>query len=116
MKHFGNPFLIRIELGERLADVKTRIQAKLGVKAEDFASWRWSWHAGLAPPEELSDDDSLESRLKRSSLSSLYCDYLGVEHADSAPRRKYRRQDSSRCVYTVVGIPGLTVKLNRILV
>lgn len=113
MKYFGNPFLIRIELGERLADIKTRIQAKLGVKAEDFASWRWSWHAGLAPPEELSDDDSLESRLKRSSLSSLYCDYLGVEHADSAPRRKYRRQDSSRCVSSVGGIPGLSVKTCR---
>lgn len=97
MKLFGDPFLIKVGLEERLADIKARIQAKLGAKPEDFATWRWSWHSNLASPEELADDDTLESRLRRNSSVGLYCDFLGVEHADSGPRRKFRRQDSSRC-------------------
>lgn len=98
VKLFGNPFLIHVAVDERLADIKARIQAKLGTKPEDFDTWRWSWHSTLSSPQELTDDDeTLESHLKGNTGGGLYCDFLGVEHTDTAPRRKYRRQDSSRC-------------------
>ncbi len=45
----------------------------------------------------MQDDDSLEGRLKQRVPGGMYTDFLGAEHADSAPRRKYRRQDSNRC-------------------
>lgn len=98
VKLFGNPFLIKVGLKERLAHIKARIQAKLKPRPEDFNTWDWSWHIYLASPEKLEDEDTLESRLKRHSSAGLHCDFLGIEHADSGPRRKFRRQDSSRCV------------------
>ena len=48
------------------------------------------------------DDDTLEGRLKQRVPGGMYNDFLGAEHADSGPRRKYRRQDSNRRVPCIV--------------
>ena len=53
----------------------------------------------------LQDNDTLEGRLKQRVPGGMYSDFLGAEHADPAPRRKYRRQDSSR--HACQGFPDL---------
>ncbi len=53
MKLFGDPFLVKASVDDRLSDITARIQAKLQAKPDDFAAWKWSWHSNLAPPEEL---------------------------------------------------------------
>ena len=53
VKLFGDPLLVKASVEDRMADITARIQAKLQVKPEEFAAWKWSWHSNLAPPEEL---------------------------------------------------------------
>ena len=50
----------------------------------------------------MQDHDTLEGRLKQRVPGGMYNDFLGAEHADSAPRRKYRRQDSNRRVVCII--------------
>ena len=53
VKLFGDPFLVKASVEDRLSDITARIQVKLQAKPEEFTAWKWSWHSNLAAPEEL---------------------------------------------------------------
>ncbi|CAD7702882.1 unnamed protein product [Ostreobium quekettii] len=94
---FGDPFWLRVRRGETLADIKPRIQDKLGVPGDDFAKWKFAFSARQMhhPLEHLDDGDDVLSRFPRTPLFSLnncryyggeYC-FLGLEHRDMRPQR-----------------------------
>eukprot|EP00803_Ostreobium_quekettii_P004318 evm.model.scf_1518.4 EVM.evm.TU.scf_1518.4 scf_1518:22440-34055(-) len=94
---FGDPFWLRIRQGETLADVKPRIQDKLGVPGDEFAKWKFAFSARQMhhPLEYLDDGDDVLSKFPRLPLFSQnscryyggeYC-FLGLEHEDTRPRR-----------------------------
>uniref|UniRef100_A0A0E0MGI5 ubiquitinyl hydrolase 1 n=1 Tax=Oryza punctata TaxID=4537 RepID=A0A0E0MGI5_ORYPU len=63
IQNFGDPFYLAIREGETLAEVKERIQKKLQVPDEEFC--------------------------KRRDVYGAWEQYLGLEHADTAPKRAY---------------------------
>lgn len=88
---FGDPFLMRIRDNESVAEIKTRIQAKLGVSGEEFSKWRFAYCPQKSHhPEYLEDHDQPGQRFARTQNNSLATDtnnYLGLQHEDKAPRR-----------------------------
>ncbi|KAK9823704.1 hypothetical protein WJX72_004794 [[Myrmecia] bisecta] len=96
VSNFGDPFLLRIDEAETLADVRPRIQAKLGVSDEEIAKWKFAHVCTMRPPEYLADEDVLAQRWPQSSghyPSGNDCPYLGLEHADAHPRRNYHQHN-----------------------
>ncbi|KAK9819401.1 hypothetical protein WJX81_005916 [Elliptochloris bilobata] len=86
--NFGNPFLMRVGERETLAQLRPRMQAKLGVAPEEFAKWRCASLTNLQGPKLLEDEDVVATRFpKRDHYSSGEKPYLGLEHADTGPRR-----------------------------
>lgn len=87
---FGDPFLFRISETETLADVRPRIQQKLGIADADFVKWKFAVCFNLRPPEYLNDDDVLAARFVRSNNAynpNQDSTYLGLEHTDMHPHR-----------------------------
>ncbi|EIE26652.1 cysteine proteinase [Coccomyxa subellipsoidea C-169] len=90
--NFGHPFILQIGEEETLADIKPRIQAKLGVPEEDFVKWRFAFMVNLRQPEYLEDEDVVALRFARQSAThgvSTETSYLGLEHADTGPKRPH---------------------------
>ncbi|XP_060172932.1 ubiquitin C-terminal hydrolase 13-like isoform X1 [Lycium barbarum] len=88
IQNFGEPFLLVIHKSETLAEVKVRIQKKLQVPEEDFAKWKFAF-LSLGRPEYLEDSDILSSRFQRRDSCGAWEQYLGLEHADGAPKRTH---------------------------
>ncbi|XP_054795348.1 ubiquitin C-terminal hydrolase 12-like isoform X2 [Prosopis cineraria] len=88
IQNFGDPFFLVIHEGESLADIKVRIQQKLQVPDEEFAKWKFAF-LSLGRPEYLQDSDIVSSRFQRRDVYGAWEQYLGLEHADNAPKRPY---------------------------
>ena len=60
---FGDPIWIRMRKGERLRDLKKRIQSKLEIPDEEFSTWRFAYHPRqMQPLADLSADDDIISK------------------------------------------------------
>ncbi|XP_057536281.1 ubiquitin C-terminal hydrolase 12-like [Amaranthus tricolor] len=88
VQNFGEPFLLVIHEGETLAEVKVRVQKKLQVPDEEFSKWKFAF-LSLGRPEYLQDTDVISSRFQRRDVYGAWEQYLGLEHADTAPKRMY---------------------------
>uniref|UniRef100_A0A2P2MFP2 ubiquitinyl hydrolase 1 n=1 Tax=Rhizophora mucronata TaxID=61149 RepID=A0A2P2MFP2_RHIMU len=88
VQNFGEPFFLVIHEGETLAEVKVRIQKKLQVPDEEFSKWKFAF-LSLGRPEYLQDSDIVSSRFQRRDVYGAWEQYLGLEHADNAPKRSY---------------------------
>jgi len=85
MTHFfGDPFYFVIHKGEKLGEVKKRIQQKLDITDEEFAKWKFALvHAYLGKSRSLVDDDTILSNFMSS-------EFLGIEHAPKRGRMNRR--------------------------
>ncbi|XP_027367555.1 ubiquitin carboxyl-terminal hydrolase 13-like isoform X2 [Abrus precatorius] len=88
VQNFGDPFLLVIHESETLAEVKLRIQKKLQVPDEEFSKWKFAF-LSLNRPEYLQDSDIVSTRFQRRDIYGAWEQYLGLEHADNAPKRSY---------------------------
>jgi len=81
---FGSPFYFVIHKGEKVGEVKKRIQQKLDIADEEFAKWKCGLlHPFMGKSRLIQDDDVVLS-------SVINHDLLTLEHA--APKqRAYRR-------------------------
>lgn len=96
--NFGDPFLFRVSDTETLADIRPRIQKKLGIADEEFAKWKFAVICSLRPPDYLQDDDVIASKFLRSGNQYNAAPdsmYLGLEHIDTLPHR--HRHHTNRC-------------------
>eukprot|EP00192_Tetraselmis_astigmatica_P000385 CAMPEP_0117664232 /NCGR_PEP_ID=MMETSP0804-20121206/9096_1 /TAXON_ID=1074897 /ORGANISM="Tetraselmis astigmatica, Strain CCMP880" /LENGTH=1147 /DNA_ID=CAMNT_0005471423 /DNA_START=186 /DNA_END=3631 /DNA_ORIENTATION=+ len=98
--NFGDPFLLVVHEGETLAQLKARIQTKLGVKDEEFASWKFAFVPISLRPEYLSDDDVVASRFttRTSYTTGQDQSYLGLDHVDKNPKRHQQSSSYERPV------------------
>ncbi|CAL8466972.1 g6508 [Coccomyxa elongata] len=93
--NFGNPFILQVGGEETLAEIKPRIQAKLGITDEEFVKWKFAFMTNLRQPEYLEDEDIVAARFARQSagLVSTETSYLGLEHADTGPKRPHHNSN-----------------------
>jgi len=98
--NFGDPFFFRIREGETLEQIRPRIQAKLGVKDEEFAKWKVAFVPMSLRPEYLADTDEVAARFAgRASYSSGQDqNYLGLDHPDKNPKRNTQSNTYERPV------------------
>ncbi|KAG9134676.1 hypothetical protein Leryth_001003 [Lithospermum erythrorhizon] len=87
VQNFGDPFFLIIHEGETLAEVKLRIQKKLQVPDEEFSKWKFAY-LSLGRPEYLQDSDVVSTRFQKRDVRA-WEQYLGLEHADTSPKRAY---------------------------
>ncbi|GAQ84171.1 Ubiquitin carboxyl-terminal hydrolase [Klebsormidium nitens] len=85
---FGNPFLLVVREEETMGEVKARIKAKLGVKDEDFETWKFAYVNNKASPVYYEDQDLVLGRFPRAG-SIFEAPFLGMEHADTGPKRAH---------------------------
>ncbi|XP_055831418.1 ubiquitin C-terminal hydrolase 12-like isoform X2 [Solanum dulcamara] len=88
VQNFGEPFFLVIHEGETLAEVKARIQRKLQVPDEEFSKWKIAF-VSMGRPDYLQDSDIVSIRFQRRDVYGAWEQYLGLEHADNAPKRSY---------------------------
>ncbi|GKB57239.1 ubiquitin carboxyl-terminal hydrolase 12-like protein isoform X2 [Tanacetum coccineum] len=88
VQNFGEPFFLIIHEDETLAEVKGRIQKKLGVPDEEFAKWKFAF-LSLGRPEYLEDTDVVSHRFQRRDVYGAWEQYLGLEHSDTTPKRAF---------------------------
>uniref|UniRef100_A0A0E0F6V7 ubiquitinyl hydrolase 1 n=1 Tax=Oryza meridionalis TaxID=40149 RepID=A0A0E0F6V7_9ORYZ len=88
IQNFGDPFYLAIREGETLAEVKERIQKKLQVPDEEFCKWKFAF-ISMNRPDYLQDSDVVSARFQRRDVYGAWEQYLGLEHADTAPKRAY---------------------------
>ena len=88
---FGEPFLLRIGRSETLASVRERVRARLDVKPDAFAKWRFCFvPGGRGLPEYLSDSDVPAERFAAPGVGHALgaeAAYLGCEHDDKGAKR-----------------------------
>jgi len=81
---FGNPFTFFVKQGEKVSEIRVRIQKKLGIADEEFEKWKF-WVVSMHNLQLLKEDEVL--------LDSFHAnDFLGLEHADLTPRAKLPRR------------------------
>ncbi|KAJ0974146.1 hypothetical protein J5N97_016111 [Dioscorea zingiberensis] len=88
IQNFGEPFFLVIREDETLSDVKVRIQKKLQVPDEEYSKWKFAF-CSHGRPEYLQDTDIISTRFQRRDVYGAWEQYLGLEHADTAPKRSY---------------------------
>ncbi|KAJ8551602.1 hypothetical protein K7X08_021617 [Anisodus acutangulus] len=88
VRNFGEPFFLVIHEGETLTEVKARIQKKLQVPDEEFSKWKFAF-LSMSRPDYLQDSDIVFNRFQRRDVYGAWEQYLGLEHADNAPKRSY---------------------------
>ncbi|OIT27340.1 PREDICTED: ubiquitin carboxyl-terminal hydrolase 12-like [Nicotiana attenuata] len=88
VQNFGEPFFLVIHEGETLTEVKARIQKKLQVPDEEFSKWKFAF-LSMGRPDYLQDSDVVSNRFQRRDVYGAWEQYLGLEHADNAPKRSY---------------------------
>eukprot|EP00884_Botryococcus_braunii_P009404 jgi/Botrbrau1/18465/Bobra.0072s0048.1 len=88
---FGDPFLIRLDDTDTLGGIKERIRQKLPkeVSDEDYGKYNFHIVNNLRPPQLLKDSDVLAALLPKNTnyANGSEPPYLGLEHADTLPRR-----------------------------
>ncbi|KAJ7569840.1 hypothetical protein O6H91_01G097400 [Diphasiastrum complanatum] len=89
VQNFGEPFFLLVHEDETLAKVKLRIQKKLQVPDEEFVKWKFAF-LSLGRPEYLQDSDVVATRFQKRDTYGAWEHYLGLEHADSAPKRVHQ--------------------------
>ncbi|CAI7883773.1 unnamed protein product [Closterium sp. NIES-54] len=67
LQTFGDPFFLVVGEAETLAEVKQRIQARLGTADEEFGKWNFAFVA-LGTPEYLQDSDVVAARFQDSDV------------------------------------------------
>nr|CAD1819665.1 unnamed protein product [Ananas comosus var. bracteatus] len=87
VQNFGDPFFLVIHESETLSEVKARIQKKLLIPDEEFSKWKFAY-VSLGRPDYLQDSDVVSARFQR-SIYGAWEQYLGMEHADTTPKRAY---------------------------
>ncbi|XP_020095661.1 ubiquitin carboxyl-terminal hydrolase 12-like isoform X3 [Ananas comosus] len=87
VQNFGDPFFLVIHESETLSEVKVRIQKKLQIPDEEFSKWKFAY-VSLGRPDYLQDSDVVSARFQR-SIYGAWEQYLGMEHADTTPKRAY---------------------------
>ncbi|KAJ7974826.1 Ubiquitin carboxyl-terminal hydrolase 12 [Quillaja saponaria] len=97
VQNFGDPFFLVIREGETLAEVKVRIQKKLQVPDEEFSKWKFAYML-LGRSEYLQDSDIVYTRFQRRDVYGAWEQYLGVEHAENAPRRSHTANQNRHAV------------------
>ena len=87
--NFGDPFLLTIGADESTASVRARIQAKLGVTADEIAKWKFAV-VSFGRVEYLEDDEIVRTRFRKQDGQGYanWDDYLGLEHAQVQGGRK----------------------------
>lgn len=90
--NFGEPFFLVVRETETLAEVKTRIRSKLQISEEEFAKWKFAF-LSLGRPDYLQDTDIVASRFLKRDTYGAWEHYLGLEHADSTPKRPQPNQN-----------------------
>lgn len=76
---FGNPFYLLVPKGEKFGETKKRIQRKLELSDEEFASWKFAIVQWIGKPVAV-EDDEVQIATKMDGM-----DCLGLEH--KMPRR-----------------------------
>ncbi|KAJ7528132.1 hypothetical protein O6H91_16G085500 [Diphasiastrum complanatum] len=89
VQNFGEPFFLLVSEDETLAKVKLRIQKKLQVPDEEFIKWKFAF-LSLGRPEYLQDTDLVAIRFQKRDTYGAWEHYLGLEHADTAPKRVHQ--------------------------
>ncbi|KAL6062022.1 ubiquitinyl hydrolase 1 [Balamuthia mandrillaris] len=82
-QYFGEPFLLAVPKTEKFADTKKRIQAKLEIPEEEFATWKFATVSWLYKPKYVDDECFLAKEIEST-------DQLGLEH--KMPRRARTRR------------------------
>eukprot|EP00898_Chlorokybus_atmophyticus_P001501 jgi/Chlat1/2351/Chrsp17S02617 len=96
LQNFGDPFFLCVHENETVAEVRERIQAKLGVAAEEFAKYKLAF-VSLGKVEYANDSDIVAAKFQqRRDQYSAFENYLGLEHADVGPKRPHAYQQSNR--------------------
>lgn len=89
VQNFGEPFFLVIKEDETLVSVKERIQKKLEVPEEEFSKWKFAF-VSLGRPEYFSENDVVGSRFQKKETYGAWEYYLGLEHADTSPRKSHQ--------------------------
>ncbi|GJP56486.1 hypothetical protein CLOM_g15553 [Closterium sp. NIES-68] len=89
LQTFGDPFFVVVGETETLAEIKERIKARLEVPDEEFGKWNFAFVA-LGTPEYLQDSDIVAARFQKRDTWEYY---LGLEHADTNPKRVQHNQN-----------------------
>ncbi|XP_024389478.1 ubiquitin C-terminal hydrolase 12 isoform X2 [Physcomitrium patens] len=88
VQNFGEPFFLVVRENETLTEVKQRIQKKLVISDEEFSKWKFAF-LSLGRPEYLQDGDVVAARFQKRDTYGAWEHYLGLEHADCAPKRSH---------------------------
>jgi ubiquitin carboxyl-terminal hydrolase 7 len=90
-QNFGDPFLLHVGADETTAAVRARIQAKLGISADELAKWKLAV-VSFGRVEYLEDDELVKARFRKHDHYGNWDDYLGLEHAQTpgAHRKKHQ--------------------------
>ena len=88
--NFGDPFLLHVGPDESAANVRARIQAKLGVSDDELAKWKLAV-VSFGRVEYLEDADIVRTRFRKHDNYGNWDDYLGLEHAQT-PRANRKKQ------------------------
>ncbi|RZC75115.1 hypothetical protein C5167_050597 [Papaver somniferum] len=94
VKNFGEPFLFITHEKETLVEVKFRIQKKLQVSDEEFATWKFAF-LSLGQPEYLRNSDVVSSLFQGIDIYGAWGQYLGLEHSESSWRKAYPTNQTS---------------------
>ncbi|CAI7812546.1 unnamed protein product [Closterium sp. NIES-53] len=90
LQTFGDPFFLVVGEAETLAEVKQRIQARLGTADEEFGKWNFAFVA-LGTPEYLQDSDVVAARFQKRDTWEYY---LGLEHPDTNPPKRVQHNQN----------------------
>ena len=94
--NFGDPFLVLLGAEETAAQVRVRVQRKLGLSDEEIAKWKLAV-VSFGRVEYLEDDEVVKHRFRKHDNYGNWDDYLGLEHAQCT-----RLASSTRCPAPVV--------------
>jgi len=94
IRTFGHPFLLVINEEETVGQVKSRIQAKLQIKDEDYKKYKFAPLSGIHQHSHLVDDDVkfVEALQNKQTIQGMETT-LGLEHKDPTPRNHSRYYD-----------------------
>lgn len=84
---FGNPFYFVVPKTERFADTKRRIQEKLAIPDEEFATWKFLIVPWIGKAVVIEDEETCVAAKVDQS------DYLGLEHKPPRRANPYRRKE-----------------------
>ncbi|KAL9266601.1 Ubiquitin C-terminal hydrolase 13-like protein [Drosera capensis] len=112
VQNFGDPFFLLIHEGETLAEIKAKVQKKLLVPDEEFSKWKFAF-LSLGSLEYLEDSDIVSNRFQRRDVYGVWEQYLGLEHADTAPKRPHVSNQSARQPWAALQVVSHYSKVHK---